>query len=33
MLDERVRWPNEAAYPNCLRIYLPGVSTPYEEIE
>ncbi|UZD55071.1 DUF2235 domain-containing protein [Schlegelella aquatica] len=33
MLDERVRWPNEAAYPNYFRIYMPGVGTPFEEID
>ena len=33
MLNDRVRWPNEAAYPNYFRIYMPGVGTPFEEID
>ncbi|MCX7659965.1 MAG: DUF2235 domain-containing protein [Caldimonas manganoxidans] len=31
-LKGRARWPNEAAYPNYFRIYIPGVGTPFEEL-
>lgn len=32
MLNERVKWPDEAKYPNYFRIYTPGVGTPFDEV-
>lgn len=32
-ITARALWPNEAAYPNYFRVYLPGVGTPFEEID
>jgi hypothetical protein len=33
VLKASVQWPNEAAFQNYLRIYTPGVGTPFEEIK